>query len=324
LKAEAYFFAGAIIDTHTAHEYYPPLVPLLESWIYLQRGAASIDLAKMIWAVVGVAFGICLAWHLRLALETSGRYLAPALALAIILGTPQALESFWTGEADLALTVYLSLTVLALLRWCDTLERGWIAQAMLFGAAAAVTKYEGIFRVGVVLVALGVEIALRRRRAQLAGAVSVAVASVAAYVSWATFRSVHGIEVNSEHLSQFQPEATGSVLVALGVALGGVRTGGGLVVAALGWVLAGMRIVLPPLRFLALVVVGQLTTTLLAFLVTGDSPALQVQLSATRLFEQFTPIALFATAVWLVQSAQPLIDRIGFAHDSHNVTRRSA
>ena len=122
-------------------------------------------------------------------------------------------------------------------------------------------------------------------------------------MSWAVFRSVHGIEVTSEHLGQFQPEAISSVLVALVAALAGVRTGGGLVVAAFGWLVAGKRIILPPLRFLTLVVIGQLTTTLLAFLITGDSPTVQVQLSATRLFQQFTPIALFAMAVWLVESA---------------------
>jgi hypothetical protein len=94
-------------------------------------------------------------------------------------------------------------------------------------------------------------------------------------------------------------------------------------VAAVGWVIAGKRSILLPLRFLTLVGVGQLTTTLLAFPVTGDSP-LQVQLSATRLFEQFTPVALFATAVWLAQSAQPLLDRIAFSHDSHNLARPSA
>lgn len=247
--------------------------------------------------------------HLRLALEARSRWLAPSLALGIILGTPQALESFWTGEADLALTIYLSLTVLALLRWCDSHERSWVSQAMLFGAAAALTTYEGIFRVGVVLVAFGVEVALRRRPAQLMGAVAVAVASLAAYVSWAVFRSVHGIEVTAEHLGHLQPEAIGSVLVALVGALGGLRTGGGLVVAALGWLVAGKRIMSPRLRFLTFVVVGQLTTTLLAFLVTGDSPPLEVQRAATRLFEQFTPIALFATAVWLIESAQPLLDR---------------
>jgi hypothetical protein len=89
------------------------------------------------------------------------------------------------------------------------------------------------------------------------------------------------------------------VLVALAAAFRGVRVGGGLIVAALGWLALGWRrLSAPPMRFLALVVLGQFAATLLAFLVTDYSPVLQVQLSATRLVEQWLPIALFAVAVW--------------------------
>ena len=54
--------AGAIVDTHTVHEEYPPLVPLLEAWLFQHRGSVSIDLAKAIWAVVGAGSGSWWPW----------------------------------------------------------------------------------------------------------------------------------------------------------------------------------------------------------------------------------------------------------------------
>jgi hypothetical protein len=216
----------------------------------------------------------------------------------VVLGTPQLLEGFWTGEADLALTAYLTLLVLALLRWLAQPRRAWLIQAMVFGAAAGLTKYEGLFRVGVVLAAFSLEALLRRRPGQLVGTLCVGVAAGLAYLPWAIFRATHGIEVSGEHLSHLQLGALGAVLVALIAALGGLRTGGGIVVAVLSWAIARQQL----LRPLILVTLGQLAATLLAFLVTDYSPVLQVQLSATRLFEQFLPVALFASGVWLTEN----------------------
>jgi hypothetical protein len=55
----------------------------------------------------------------------------------------------------------------------------------------------------------------------------------------------------------------------------------------------------PPLRLISLVVLGQLAVTLLAFLVSSTSPDVAVRTTATRLFEHFMPLALFAAAVAL-------------------------
>src|SRR5207253_4147181 len=64
LRAQAYALAGTVTNAGSEHEYYPPLVPLLEAWLYLHRGGVSIDLAKTVWALVGGASGSCLAAHL--------------------------------------------------------------------------------------------------------------------------------------------------------------------------------------------------------------------------------------------------------------------
>ena len=107
------------------------------------------------------------------------------------------------------------------------------------------------------------------------------------------------IAANGEHIGPFQPPAASGVVVALVAVFGGVRTGGGLLVTALSWAIAPCKLVEAPLRLLTLVAVGQAAGTLLAFLLSAPSPEVEVLTSATRLVEQFLPVALFVGAVGL-------------------------
>jgi hypothetical protein len=272
-------------------------VPLLEAWLYLHRGLVSIDLGKTVWALVGSAFALCLAWHLRLSLRPA--WPAPYVATAIVLGTTALLEGFWTGQADLPLAAWLGLGGLAAFQWLRAPDRAWLVQAGVFGAAAALTKFEGAPRVGVMALALLVEAALVRRRAGALPALVLALAAAGAWLVWTGIALRTGITPNAEHLGPFQPLALGGVLLALGGVFGGLRTGGGLLVAVLAWVLARGALLRGALRPLALIVLGQAVATLVAFLLSATSPELQVRTSATRLVEQWLPLALFAGAVGL-------------------------
>jgi len=297
LRAQAYALAGTIVNAHSEHEYYPPLVPLLEAWLYSHRGGVSIDLGKTVWALLGSAFAVCLAWHLRLNLPQP--WYAPLFATGIVIATTALEEGFWTGQADLALTAYLSLATLAIVQWQGLPNRLWLIQAAIFAAAAALTKFEGSPRVGVLVAAVLLEAALGKNLRYAVPALVVAAAAGLAFLLWTAFELTHGITPNAEHIGQFQPIALGSVLIALIAVFGGVRTGGGLLVAALAWVIAGRQLICPPLRLLTLVVVGQLLATLTAFLLSSTSPDVEVRTSATRLFEQFLPLALYVGAVTL-------------------------
>ncbi len=303
LKAQAFASSGTIADAGTVHEYYPPLVPLLEAWLTSHRGLISIDYMKLVWPLVGSAFAIALSWHLRL--ELGGTWLAPSLGITILLGTTQLLESFWTGEADLALTAYLTLATLAAWQYLRNLDRRWLVHVAIFGGAAALTKYEGLPRVGVVILALLIEAALARCRRHAVPALVLGGAALIAYLPWLAFRFTHGITATSEHIAQFQPAAIGAVLVTIVAVLAGVRTGGGVLVALIGLLLAGRQLVAPRYRLLTLVVLGQAAATLLAFLVSETAPDVQARTSATRLIEQFLPLALFATALWLADRLSP-------------------
>jgi hypothetical protein len=302
LRAQAFASAGTLVDAHSEHEYYPPLVPLLEAWLYLHRGQVSIDLAKSIWALVGGAFAVCLAWHLRASLRAGAAWLAPYLAAAIVLATPGLLDGFWTGQADLALTAYLSLATLAVWQWHQAADRRWLVQAGIFGAAAALTKFEGLPRIGLVALALIAEAALARTWRVWPPLLALVVPALSAWLLWTAFELTHAIAPNAEHVGAFQPLAIGSVVVALLAVFGGVRNGGGVLIAAAAWALSIREVLSPPLRMLCIVVVVQALGTLIAFLVSSTAPDVEVLTSATRLVEQFLPIALFVGALGLART----------------------
>jgi hypothetical protein len=299
LKARAFAASGQIVDAGTVHEYYPPLVPLLEAWLSLHSAAFSIDQVKTVWPLIGSAFAVCLAWHLRL---TIGRtWLAPTFGALIVLASSELLESFWTGQADLALTAYLTLATLAAWQWLRTPDRRWLIHLALFGAAVSLTKYEGVPRVGVVVLALLIEAWWARCRRHVVPAIVLGGGAVFGYLPWLAFRWLDGISASAEHIDSFQPAAFGAVLLALVAVFGGVRSGGGVLAVILTWILALRELFTPRFRLLSLVVLGQLAATLLAFLVSETAPDVQARTSATRLVGQFMPVALFLGAAWLAE-----------------------
>jgi len=302
LRAQAFANARTLVNAHSEHEYYPPVVPLLEAWLYLHLGYVSIDLAKTIWAVVGGAFGVCLGWHARLALRPA--WLAPYVALGIVLASTELLEGFWTGQADLALTACLCLATLAVWQWQQHAARGWLVQAGLFAAAATLIKFEGLPRIGVLAAAVLLDGLLSRRCRYWPAVLTLVVATVAADGVWIGFELGHGIVPNAEHVGGLQPLAIGVVALALFKVFGGVRTGGGVLTAILAWGVSSRILLEPPLRLLSLVVVGQALATLAAFLLSATPPDLEVATSATRLVGQFLPLALFVGALGLVGLTQ--------------------
>jgi hypothetical protein len=289
LRAQAFAAAGTIVDAGSEHDYYPPLIPLLEAWLYGHRGITSIDLGKTISALLGSAFAICLGWHLRLNLAQPWQ--APYFAAGIILATPELFEGFWTGQADLALTAYLTLATLAVWQWLQTPDPRWLVIGAVFAAAAALTKFEGLPRLAVTLL---VVLVYGRRRA-IAPVLALGLAAAAGTLLWTAFELTHAITPNAEHLGQLQALAIGTVIATLGAVFAGIRTGGALLVAVLGWLVSWER--LPGL--LVLIVLGQLAATFVAFLLADTSPEIAVRTAATRLFEQFLPLALVAAAVGL-------------------------
>lgn len=299
LKALAYAQQGTIVDTHTVHEYYPPLVPLLEAVLYLERGAASIDLGKTVWALVGCAFAVVLTGHLQLLLQRA--WLGPWVAAGVVLASTQLLEDFSTGQADLALTAFLTLATLSALQWLRQPRRVWLVQVGVFATAAALTKYEGLPRIAVVAAAIALEALIGRRRDAWRLVVVLLAAAVAGQALWVTYETTHGIAWTGEHVGALQLRALPAIVGELIAVFGGLRTGGALIVVIAAALVGARHAFKPPTRLLALVVLGQAAATLLAFLVSDTAADVEVRTAATRLVEQFMPVALVGAAVWLEQ-----------------------
>lgn len=305
LKARAYFLWGTVRDPGTAHAYYPPLVSLLEAWLYAHLGRADINAAKNLWGLLGAAFTVCVAWHARLVLRPT--WIAPLVALGVLLGSIELVENFWTGQADLALTAFLTLSTLALYQWVRTSHGGWLVQAVVFGGGAALTKYEGLYRVVVVAVALAGYAVLTRDRWRASLSVAAAYAALSALWSspWALYRWIYNIPVGGEHISGLQWLAAPAVAAALLDVLRGFRTGGGVLVTFLALVGGWRTAVRAPALFLTLVLVGHAASTFLGFLATESAPDRQVYVVAPRLLLQFAPVGLFLAACCLVEVLRP-------------------
>src|SRR5205823_4878755 len=188
------------------------------------------------------------------------------------------------GQADLALTAYLCLATLAVWRWQSSSDWRWLMLVGAFSAAAALTKFEGLPRICLLAVALLVEFAIAPRtsrvRQLISALLSLIAPALAAWLLWTGFQLTHAIPSNAEHVGSFQPLALGGVLLALLGVFAGVRTGGGLGVAAAAWLVAANKLVDPPQRLLVLAVAAQALGTLFAFLVSATSPETEVLTSA--------------------------------------------
>ena len=116
---------------------------------------------------------------------------------------------------------------------------------------------------------------------------------------WIAFEVTHGIAPTGEHVGGLQLSSVGATITALAEVFGGLRTGGAIVVVVLAWLVAARHTFAARTRLLALVIIGQALATLIAFLISDTAPDVEVRTAATRLVEQFMPVALVASAVWL-------------------------
>jgi hypothetical protein len=142
---------------------------------------------------------------------------------------------------------------------------------------------------------------LSGRRRTVVLAVLLGLAAGLAIGLWTATAVRAGISANSEHLGSFQPGAWLVVLGSLAAVFGGLRTGGGLLIGLLAWLLAGRHLLSPAVRLLTVVVAGQAAATVLAFLFSSTSPEIEVRTAATRLVSHWLPLGLVAAVVALDQ-----------------------
>jgi len=109
-------------------------------------------------------------------------------SLLLLAASPEFLRHAQSGMADLPLAVFLSLSLLAGVGWLFTGRGFYLGLVVVFGAAAAAIKTEGLPEVVLLLALLGFFAPRRRAGLWLAGAAATATA-----LPWVAWRAVHDI-----------------------------------------------------------------------------------------------------------------------------------
>jgi hypothetical protein len=165
-KAEAiYYFHG--LDTGLSgfttygNPEYPPLVPVLNAASFHFTGGVYPMLLPLQQCLLLVAFIASVAALVR---RAPGWILFPSLALIVL--APQVWGEMFSVLPDQTLAYLLGVAAVAGILWLDERRGAWLCLAVVFLAAAALTKSEGVL-LGLLLalVVVGAGFVLRGRRA---------------------------------------------------------------------------------------------------------------------------------------------------------------
>jgi|UniRef100_A0A7V6A2I5 hypothetical protein len=297
-KAKVFYLQGAInLCGFEAHNYYPNLVPLLVSYLYLWLGQVNDHLVKLVFPLWGAALLAMLFGMLkRLGLT---RTQALGVTTFFALNGITFISHLFIVYADLGMTyfalgaagfIYLWLTGAAPPRTLPV--------AALCFAGLAWSKFEGPpLAVTILLAAVLTLLWLRppesgRRLASLAWPVG---GLLLGYLPWRLFALSHGIETGSDHILGFYWNQLFKALPALGRGLINLTQFGILwPTALLALTAARRKIFTSPLLFLALFLGGNFLALLLAYAVAPTSPFefhLYLRATLDRLLLHLAPLA---------------------------------
>jgi hypothetical protein len=110
-------------------------------------------------------------------------------SLLLLAASPEFLRHTQSGMADLPLAIFLSLSLLAGVGWIVSGRLFYAALVVVFGAAAAAAKTEGLPELVLLLGVLGLFAPRRRVGLWLSG-----LAASAAAVPWLAWRAAHDVE----------------------------------------------------------------------------------------------------------------------------------
>jgi hypothetical protein len=298
-KARVFYLRGSVdLSGFEAHNYYPNLVPLLVTYLYLCLGQANDLLVKMVFPLWGGAFLMLLFGMLRrLGLSHT---LALGLTTFFALNGITFITHLHIVYADLAFTYFALGAVGFIYLWlADAVPPRTLPLAALFFAGLPWSKFEGVPLAGTILLAAVLTLLwlrpprLARRLALLAWPLG---GLLLGYLPWRLFARSHGIETGSDHILGFYFQQLFQALPALGLALMNPTLFGILwPTAGLALVLSGKKIFTTPILFLVLFLGGNFLAILLAYAVAPTSPAefhLYLRATLDRLLLHLTPAAV--------------------------------
>ncbi len=280
-----------------AHNYYPNLVPLLLTYLYLWLGQVNDHLVKLVFPLWGGVFLMMLGVMLRRlglnrtqALGTITFFAVNGITLIThlhIAYADLALTYFTLGGAGL---IYLWLTGAAPPRT--------LPLAALFFAGITWSKFEGAPLAGTILLAAGLTLVwlrpphLTRRLGSLAWPF---LGMFLGYLPWRLFMASQGIETGSDHILGFYLQQLFQAVPALLIALINPTLFGILwPTAALALIFSGKKMLTTPRLFMALFLGGNFLAILLAYAVAPTSPfefPMYLRATLDRLLLHLTPVA---------------------------------
>jgi hypothetical protein len=297
-KGKVFYLRGAVdLSGFEAHNYYPNLVPLLLTYLYLWLGQVSDHLVKIIFPLWGGALLLMLFGMLRrLSLDRT-----PALGVTAFLALNGItfITHLHIAYADLALTYYtLGAAGLLYLRLAGAAPPRALPLAALCMAGITWSKFEGAPLAGSILLAAGLTLIWLRPPRLLRALASLAWplgGMLLGYLPWRLFALSQGIETGSDHILGFYPQQLFQALPALGLALVNPTLFGVLWPAAvLALAALGGKIFFTPRVFLLLFLGGNFLAILLAYAVAPTSPFefhLYLRATLDRLLLHLTPVA---------------------------------
>jgi hypothetical protein len=306
LKAKAFYLHRSIDFTGiTAHNYYPNLVPLLLSYLYLCLGQVNDHLVQGVFPFWGALLLMLLySFLLRLGLN---RRQALGLTSFFALNGTVFIVHLYIAYADLALTFYTLGAVGLLFLWLkDAAPRGSLPLMAIFLAALPWCKYEGTPLAATIILAGGLTLAwLRppevwRRLLNLAWPLG---GLILGYLPWRLYCAAHYLEGGSDHILGFYPHHLLEAIPWLLAALINPQHFGILwPVLLVSFIISGKTLRTSPRLFPALFIAGNLAAILLAYAVAPTSAAefpQYVRGTVDRLLLHVTPtVALLVGLGW--------------------------
>ncbi len=297
-KAKVFYLQGAInLCGFEAHNYYPNLVPLLVSYLYLWLGQVNDYLVKLVFPLWGAALLAMLFGMLRRLGLT--RTFALGVTTFFALNGITFITHLHIVYADLAMTYFaLGSAGLMYLWLAGTAPPRTLPLAALCFAGLAWSKFEGPPLAATIILAAALTLLwlrpprLARRLLSLAWPVG---GLLLGYLPWRLFALSHGIETGSDHILGFYWTQLFQAIPALGLGLINPTLFGILwPTAVLALVLSWKKILTSPLLFLALFLGGNFLAILLAYAVAPTSPSefhLYLRATLDRLLLHLAPLA---------------------------------
>ncbi|MFW6113261.1 MAG: hypothetical protein ACOC8G_02965, partial [Thermodesulfobacteriota bacterium] len=300
-KAQVFYERQAVdLSGFEAHNYYPNLVPLLLTYLYLWLGQVNDHLVKLVFPLWGAALlGLLLVMLRRVGLN---RTRSLGISAFLALNGLTFVTHLHIAYADLALTYYTLGAAGFIYLWLSgAAPRGTMPLAAWFFAGLPWCKFEGLPLAASILLAAGLTLLwlrpprLARRLASLTWPVA---GLLLGYLPWRLFMASRGLETGADHILGFYPQQLLQALPTFFWALINPTLFGVLWPATLvALVLLGKKLVTTPRLFLALFLGGNFAAILLAYAVAPTSPAefhMYVRATLDRLLLHLTPVAALA------------------------------